>query len=192
MSIKVTTEPPEGLQAGLSRTFNTLVNQDFLERVEPYDKWRSLVFSVCFLHSVVQERRKYGPLGFCIPYEFNSADLEASLTFIENHLADTQPPNNQAISWKAIQYMVSEVQYGGRITDNEDREMFNAYVQSWMPMGDLLFMPNYSFNQNIQEFSYHIPDTIDHKMLLEYISTMPPKDRPPIFGLHDNANLTKQ
>jgi len=59
------------------------------------------------MHSVVQERRKYGALGFCIPYEFNTADLEASLTFIENHLADTQPPNNQAISWKAIQYMVS-------------------------------------------------------------------------------------
>ena len=43
----------QGFQAGLSRTFNTMVNQDFLEKVEPYDKWRSLVFSVCFMHSVV-------------------------------------------------------------------------------------------------------------------------------------------
>lgn len=53
MAIKVTTEPPMGLQAGLSRTFNTMINQDFLEKVEPYDKWRSLVFSICFMHSIV-------------------------------------------------------------------------------------------------------------------------------------------
>jgi len=191
-SIKVTTEPPEGLQAGLSRTFNTIVNQDFLERVEPYDKWRSLVFSLCFMHSVVQERRKYGAIGFCIPYEFNTPDLEASLTFIEGHLADTQPPNNQAISWKAIQYMVSQVQYGGRITDAEDRDLFDTFTMNWLPHNDLLFIPNYCFNQTIAEFNYHIPDVLEHSRLLDYITTMPPKDRPPIFGLHDNANLTKQ
>ena len=86
MAIKVTTEPPKGLKAGLARTYSTMVNQDFLEKVEPYEKWRNIVFTVCFLHSVVQERRKYGPLGFCIPYEFNTSDLEASLTYIENHM----------------------------------------------------------------------------------------------------------
>jgi dynein heavy chain len=86
LAVKVTTEPPKGLQAGLSRTFNTVVNQDFLEKVEPYDKWRAAVYSICFMHSVVQERRKFGPLGFCIPYEFNNSDLIASLTFVEQHM----------------------------------------------------------------------------------------------------------
>lgn len=38
MAIKVTTEPPDGLKAGISRTFNTMINQDFMEKVEPYDK----------------------------------------------------------------------------------------------------------------------------------------------------------
>jgi len=75
MAIKVTTEPPQGIQAGLSRTFSTQISQDFLEKVEPFEKWRSIVFTVCFMHSVVQERRKFGALGFCIPYEFNSSDL---------------------------------------------------------------------------------------------------------------------
>jgi len=86
MAIKITTEPPKGLKAGISRTFSTIVNQDFLEKVEPYEKWRALVFSLCFLHSVIQERRKFGPLGFCIPYEFNNSDLEASLGYIDKHL----------------------------------------------------------------------------------------------------------
>jgi len=30
-----------------------MVNQDFLERVEPYEKWRAMVFMLCFMHSIV-------------------------------------------------------------------------------------------------------------------------------------------
>jgi len=131
MAVKVTTEPPKGLQAGLSRTFSTVINQDFLEKVEPYEKWRAVVYSICFMHSIVQERRKFGPLGFCIPYEFNNSDLIASLTFLEVHM--TQCGNlNTHYSWKAMQYMVCDVQYGGRITDALDRELFQTYGMMWI------------------------------------------------------------
>ena len=101
MAVKVTTEPPKGLQAGISRTYNTMINQDYLEKVEPYDKWRNLVFSVCFLHSIVQERRKFGALGFCIPYEFNTADLEASLTYLDKHM-NSCGAMGIPYSWKAM------------------------------------------------------------------------------------------
>jgi len=187
MAVKVTTEPPKGLQAGLSRTFNTMVNQDFLEKVEPYDKWRSLVFAVCFLHSCVQERRKFGPLGFCIAYEFNFADLEASLLYIDKHLTQSSALNIP-YSWKAMQYMVCEVQYGGRITDGLDRDLFNTYGSLWVQ--DQIFTPNYCFNPLVTDFNYHIPDAIEHPRFLEYISKMPGKDGPPILGLHPNADLT--
>ena len=130
MAIKVTNEPPKGLRAGLYRTFSTMINADFLEKVEPYDKWRSLVFTTCFLHSIVQERRKFGPLGFCIPYEFNNSDLEASLNYVDRHLTNCATLNIN-ISWKAVIYMVCDVQYGGRITDDLDRELFVTYGNMW-------------------------------------------------------------
>ena len=101
MAIKVTTEPPKGIAAGMQRTYNTLITQDFLEKVEPYEKWRNIVFAVCFMHSIVYERRKFGPLGWCIAYEFNASDLEASLIFCENHMT-TAFNNNLTISWRAI------------------------------------------------------------------------------------------
>jgi dynein heavy chain len=187
LAIKNATDPPKGIQAGMSRTFQTVVNQDFLEKVEPYDKWRSVVFALCFMHSVLLERRKFGPLGFCIPYAFNNADLEASLTFIEKHMTSSLNLNIP-ISWKAIQYMVSDVQYGGKITDGLDREMFGTYTQFWIQ--EQIFTPNYCFNQLITDFNYHIPDATEHVRFMEYINKMPSNDGPPIFGLHPNADLT--
>jgi len=61
-----------------------------------------------------------------------------------------------SISWKAIVYMVCEIQYGGRITDSIDREMFTTYGQLWLTP-KVFDEPNYSFN-SLSEFQYYVPD----------------------------------
>lgn len=61
--------------------------------------YRSLLFTLCFTHSVVQERRKFGPLGWCVPYEFNDGDLNATIMFLEKHLEQS------TLSWSTLQYM---------------------------------------------------------------------------------------
>ena len=38
-------------------------------------------------------------------------------------------PQTLLSSWPTFQYMVSEVQYGGKITDDLDRRMFKTYTQ---------------------------------------------------------------
>jgi dynein heavy chain len=83
-AVKVTNEPPKGIKAGMNRTFTTLVNSEFLEKID-HPTWRTLTYAVCFLHSVVIERKKFGPLGWCVPYEFNNSDLTASLLFVERY-----------------------------------------------------------------------------------------------------------
>ena len=106
MSIKYTNEPPQGIRSGLKRIYSDIC-QDNLD-YSSNDSWPTLLYSVAFLHTIVQERRKFGPLGWNVPYEFNSADFKASTQFIINHLDDLDP--RRGISWPTVQFMLSEVQ----------------------------------------------------------------------------------
>ena len=43
------------------------------------DEWRRLYLSLTFFHSIVRERRRFGPIGWNIYYDFNSSDFKISM-----------------------------------------------------------------------------------------------------------------
>lgn len=96
ISIKFTNEPPEGIKPNLLRTY-TDVTQDFLDTCVTFH-WKLMLYGLAFLHCTVQERRKFGPLGWNIPYEFNQSDFNASIQFIQNHLDSLEFKKAQKIS----------------------------------------------------------------------------------------------
>merc|ERR1712187_297477 len=110
-SIKLTNEPPQGLLANLRRSF-ALFNKDEFEDRD--SKIKSILFGICHFHSLMLERKKFGPLGYNMLYPFSNGDLRDSASVLYNYLDIA----GAKIPWEDLRYIFGEIMYGGHIVDD--------------------------------------------------------------------------
>lgn len=123
--VKLTNEPPRGLRANLNRSFNS-INEATWEGHPKERPWKKLLFGLAFFHATLQERRKFGPLGWNIQYEFNDSDFSVSQKVLKMFLEE-----QNEIPWKALRYVTGEINYGGRVTDDWDRRCLMSILNQF-------------------------------------------------------------
>lgn len=217
--LKVVTEPPNGLKMNMKGSFSKL-SEEFLSRC-PHPAFRSLVYVMAFFHAVLQERRRYGKVGFNVPYDFNESDQNVSLALLASELVSAMPSGQTGsapVPWSSLRYLIGEVMYGGRVTDNMDRRILATYLEEFM--GDFLFdtfQPFHFFRSDKVDYTIPKPKEPDqqqqqqgtpgaiiprakkagsskervltYETLIGAIDALPDVNTPDVLGLHVNAEI---
>ena len=181
-SIKLTNEPPAGLKANMNRAFTFFLPDEFEERES---KIKTILFALCYFHSVMIERRKFGAKGWNMHYPFNMGDLRDSALVLNNYMETAAGAGK--IPWDDLRYIFGEIMYGGHIVDDWDRILCNAYLTNIMNDQLLDEAELFPFAEG-KGISFRCPPVLPYSKYLEHIETLP-GETPLAFGMHPNAEI---
>jgi dynein heavy chain len=125
-SVKITIEPPKGLKSNLLRTYTKLENKD-LDDCDKKELYRGFIFSLSFFHAIVQDRRKYGPIGWNVKYDFTTEDWTVSKKQIKIFLE-----RYEIVPYKVLEYLIADINYGGRVTDDKDQRLIKSILKLFL------------------------------------------------------------
>jgi len=173
--VKLSNEPPDGMQANLKRSMNYF-NDEMLEECSKQAEFKSITFGLCYFHAVLLQRKKFGSIGWNFVYPFSTGDLVNSAQTAVNYLE-----NNSNVPWDDLRYLFGEILYGGHVFNDWDRRLVKTYLDVWMNqhiLESLNFFPGFSS-----------PAPTNMKGYNEYIDEVFPPESPACFGLHTNAEI---
>ncbi|CAK4776251.1 unnamed protein product [Aphanomyces euteiches] len=185
-SIKLTNEPPTGLKANVKRALSCFP-KTYVDEMEP--RTRCILFSMCYFHAIMLERKRFGAQGFNMNYPFSAGDLTSSSTVLGNYMenAPTRVP------WQDLRYLFGEIMYGGHIVNDVDRLVGNTYLQYFLrdELLDELVMFPYADEADCADIKLFTAPKLNSSFdrMIEHVELSLISDTTLAFGLHPNSEI---
>ncbi|XP_070695267.1 dynein axonemal heavy chain 12 [Pempheris klunzingeri] len=183
--VKMTNEPPTGLRLNLLQSYlsDPVSDSSFFSNCPNKELiWEKLLFGLCFFHALVQERKKFGPLGWNIPYGFNESDLRISMRQLQLFVNEYDE-----VPFEAITYLTGECNYGGRVTDDWDRRLLMTILADFY-CRDVIVNHHYRLSSSGH---YYVPSGRTYDSYIVFIKALPVSQQPEVFGMHENVDISK-
>merc|ERR1719506_1513065 len=180
--VKITNEPPKGLRANLGRTFQDINEESYESCPLKPNEFKKMLYGLAIFHAVILERRKFGPIGWNIPYEWMDSDFQVSREQVRLYLI-----SQDEVPWTTLQYLIAAVNYGGRVTDDKDVRLISAVLKGYF--NPKMFNKDFRFAKLPD---YKIPEEGSLQECRQFVHSLPLDEDPRIFGLHPNALITAQ
>ena len=89
--VKITTEPPKGVKANMLRLYSNMP-KDLGPTVSAANRvgYRRILFSLCWYHSLIIERKRFKTLGWNIIYDFNDSDWDTADKILQLYIDETE------------------------------------------------------------------------------------------------------
>lgn len=171
--IKLTIGRPTHRRANILSSFASepICNDQSLNAFRPF------LYSVCIMHAAIQQRRRYGTVGWNYAYEFNEKDLQISL---EQMKIIWNERENDA----TLRYLISECNYGGHVADEWDRRCLIMLVeQLLLPEPDLI---------DTSTLRKNLPNDGKYESFVTHIKGLPLDGSATDYGLHSNAEILRE
>jgi len=178
-AVKMTNEPPKGLRANLLRSYLSF-SDEFLAACSKPDEFKTMLFGLCMYHALILDRRKYGALGWNIAYGFRESDLRVCIQQLHDFL-----DMFDEIPFKVIHFLIYDINYGGRVTDNIDRRTSKIILDDFIC--PRVLDKDYAFSASGK---YRSIAPTNRDGYIAYIKSLDLVPEPEVFGLHENANIT--
>lgn len=212
-SYKAVIEPVKGVKSNLIRIISNLIPDfkpsDERDAISEFIIYRKLCYSLCWLHSVLNERKRFRSLGWNISYEFSDTDLVYSEKIIYEFINSSQRGSEQGFQWDAFRYLIGQINYGGRVTDQWDIRLLNVIVKEIFT-DDMMTVKEFNFCGE-EGGPYKLPPNADENLtsmknkaglnyaalfnglkadMLNFVQELPDYEPPEVFGQHINAEIT--
>mmetsp|Transcript_7029 Transcript_7029/g.18100 ORF Transcript_7029/g.18100 Transcript_7029/m.18100 type:complete len:3653 (+) Transcript_7029:117-11075(+) len=179
--IKVANEAPADIKSNLTRSWAEF-GQERIDASSKSDDFKACLFSLCWFHSIILGRRRFGPQGWSRAYSFNTGDLVICSNVLTSYI-DAADAAGLGVPWADLRYIFGEIMYGGHITDFWDRKTNNTYLEVSFHDG-LLKQAELGHGFNSPD-----PQTCTTAAgYLKHLDTLP-AESPLIYGLHMNSEI---
>jgi len=178
--VKISNESSSDIKANMRRAFSKF-SQENVDASSKPNEYKSILFALCYYHSAILGRKKFGAPGWSKVYNFNDGDLTICADILNNYVEQFDQ-----VPWKDLRYLFGHIMYGGHITDHWDRITNNTYLE-------VLIDPKLLHNMNLipsHSPIYRIldPNKSNYVDYQKYIEKLP-TESPNMFGMHPNAEI---